>query len=124
MNGASEYLSGCGSYVTIASQAIRRGFLPKFHDFRPLSSRLQGVATERRSRVLAGIDVDSAAVRLPIAKADDSLETPREGGDTVPPGEGVFTTGRLDHDVEREEMPFRWIFKRPLDVEGNDGRRP
>jgi len=59
------------------------------------------VATERRFKVLAAIDVGSNAVRLKVAQplSDNSLETLHEERDPVRPGEGVFTTGRLDQEV-------------------------
>jgi len=51
--------------------------------------------------VLAAIDVGSNAVRLKVARLlpDASLETLHEERDPVRPGEGVFTTGRLDQEV-------------------------
>ncbi|TMA16397.1 MAG: HD domain-containing protein [Deltaproteobacteria bacterium] len=59
------------------------------------------MATERRFKVLAAIDVGSNAVRLKVAQPlpDNSLETLHEERDPVRPGEGVFTTGRLDQEV-------------------------
>ena len=51
--------------------------------------------------MLAAIDVGSNAVRLKVAQPlpDNSLETLHEERDPVRPGEGVFTTGRLDQEV-------------------------
>ena len=51
--------------------------------------------------MLAAVDVGSNAVRLKVARLlpDASLETLHEERDPVRPGEGVFTTGRLDQEV-------------------------